>query len=235
MNHHGILYSIGVGPGDPELLTLKALRTIERCPVLAAPRTSGGEMLALDIVRENAALDGKTILPLDFTMSRDTASRERDHRAAADAVEAFLAAGRDVALLNLGDVSIYATSGYVRELLKARGYESVMIPGVTSFCAAAARLDTALTDMDEPLHIVPAGAWSMEEALDYPGTKVLMKSGKSMPKVLETLRNRDCLAVSSMVANCGLPGETVCPDLCGELPSDQGYFVTVVVKGTGRR
>ena len=71
---------------------------------------------------------------------------------------------------------------------------------------------------------------SVEEALDYPGTKVLMKSGKSMPKVLETLRNKGCLATSSMVANCGLPGETVCPDLCGELPSDPGYFVTVVVK-----
>ena len=59
----GIFYGVGVGPGDPELLTVKALRTLERCPVIAAPQTKSGEMLALDIVRRAAALEGKTILP----------------------------------------------------------------------------------------------------------------------------------------------------------------------------
>ena len=73
MESHGTFYGVGVGPGDPELLTLKALRTLEHCPVIAAPRTRSGEMLALDIVRQAISLEGKTILPLDFTMSRDPA------------------------------------------------------------------------------------------------------------------------------------------------------------------
>lgn len=227
MQNNGILYSVGVGPGDPELLTLKALRTIARCPVVAAPRTRGGEMLALDIARQAADLKGKLILPLDFAMSRDADARERDHRAAAEAVEAQLAAGRDVALLNLGDVSVYATCAYLRELLKAKGYESVMVPGVTSFCAVAARLDESLTDMDEPLHIFPAGAWNVEEALAYPGTKVLMKSGKSLHQVLEALSRTG--ASASMVSNCGLPGEIVCRDL-KQAPADAGYFATIVVR-----
>ena len=229
MQKKGILYSIGVGPGDPELLTLKAVKTIGRCPVVAAPRTGGGEMLALDIVRQATDLAEKTIVPLDYGMTRDEAARECQHGAAAEALEAHLAAGRDVALLNLGDVSVYATSGYLRERLKAKGYESVMIPGVPSFCAVAARLDLSLTDGDEQLHILPGGAGGLEAALAFPGTRVLMKSGKRLPEVLEALRERGLLESASMVANCGLPEELVCRDL-RQGPEDAGYFATLVIK-----
>ena len=69
----GVCWGVGVGPGDPELITLKAARVLERCPVIAAPRTKSGEMLALDIVRGAVDLSGKTILPLAFTMSQDRA------------------------------------------------------------------------------------------------------------------------------------------------------------------
>ena len=186
-------------------------------------------MLALDIVRQAVAVDGKTILPLDFAMSRDPAARERDHRGAAERIGAFLAAGRDVALLNLGDVSVYATCGYVRELLKAKGFESVMVPGVTSFCAVAARLDIALADGDEALHILPAGAPVSEVSLGLPGTKVLMKSGTSLPRVLDMLEKNDLAASAAMVANCGLPNELICRDVRA-VPEDAGYFATIVVK-----
>ena len=66
MKDKGTLYGVGVGPGDPELLTLKAVRTIEACPVIAAPRTPGGDMVALDIARQAVDLSGKTILPWIF-------------------------------------------------------------------------------------------------------------------------------------------------------------------------
>lgn len=68
---NGVLYGVSVGPGDPELMTLKAVRCLEKCPVIAAPQTAGGRMLALDIARGAVGLDGKTILPLRFAMSRD--------------------------------------------------------------------------------------------------------------------------------------------------------------------
>ena len=227
----GIFYGVGVGPGDPELLTLKAVRLLERCPVIAAPRTKGGGMLALEIASGAADLGGKTVLPLDFSMERDRAKQRASHLAAADLVEPYLAKGLDVAMLNLGDVSIYATYSYLMEIFKDRGYETVMVPGVPSFCAVAARLGISLTEMNTALHISPGGA-ALGEALDLPGTKVLMKSGRQMPAVLEALKTKGTLGNSMLVQNCGLPGEAVYPDLSKAVPGEDsmGYFATVIVK-----
>ena len=222
----GIFYGVGVGPGDPELLTVKALRTLERCPVIAAPQTKSGEMLALDIVRRAAALEGKTILPLFFTMARDKSQQRAAHEAAADAIAAHLTAGRDVAMLNLGDVSIYATFGYIMDILRERGYEAVMIPGVPSFCAAAARLGLSLVSGETPLHIVPAGD---PASLELPGTKVLMKAGKRLPQVQEALTARGLLEQAAMVEDCGLPTEKLYSSM-GDVPEAAGYFATVIVK-----
>ena len=148
----GVLYGVSVGPGDPELMTLKAVRCLEKCPVIAAPQTAGGRMLALDIARGAGGLDGKTILPLRFAMSRDPAVLAASHKEAVQAVRPYLDAGQDTAMLNLGDVSIYATFGYLQCLLEAEGYPTAMAAGVPSFCAAAARLNVPLTGgMDAPL------------------------------------------------------------------------------------
>lgn len=218
-------YGVSVGPGDPELLTLKALRVIENCPVIAAPKTSGGNMLALDIVREAVELEGKTILPLEFSMSPDPEVIHESHVRAADLVEAHLSAGRDVAMLNIGDVSIYATFGYIMDILKAQGYETAMVPGVPSFCAAAARLGVSLVSGEEPLHVMPGG--DFDEKLQ--GTKVLMKSGKQLPRVTQNLKRLGLSDRSAAVQNCGLPTERVCRDIDG-LSSDTGYFTTIIVK-----
>lgn len=101
----GTFYGVSVGPGDPELLTLQAVRLLRQCPVLAAPQTASGQMLALDIARRalGSELDCKTILPLQFAMSRDAAVLRASHETAASAVRLFLDAGQDVAMLNLGD------------------------------------------------------------------------------------------------------------------------------------
>lgn len=225
----GVFYGVGVGPGDPELLTTKALRTLERCPVIAAPRTKSGEMLALDIVRQAMPLEGKTILPLEFTMSRDPAVLRASRLQASETIAARLSAGQDVAMLNLGDVSIYATFGYLMDILTGEGYKAVMVPGVPSFCAVAARLGASLTTVSSPLHILPGGSSSLAEQLDLPGTKVLMKSGRQLPQAAEVLRQKGLLEKAAMVRDCGLPTEQVCRDLT-RLPEEPGYFATVIVK-----
>lgn len=226
----GVFYGVGVGPGDPELLTLKAVHLLERCPVIAAPRTKSGEMLALDIASAAVDLGEKTIVPLYFSMERDKVVQHAAHVDAAEAVRPYLDAGQDVAMLNLGDVSIYATYVYLMEILGEQGYETVMVPGVPSFCAVAARLGVSLTEMNSPLHIAPGGM-ALDEVLDQPGTKVLMKSGRQMPAVLDALAERDMLGKSMLVQNCGLPGETVYPDLSQSRPEGgHGYFSTVIVK-----
>lgn len=227
-NTIGTFYGVGVGPGDPELLTLKAVRVLEACPVLAAPQTSSGEMTALSIARQAANLEGKILLPLFFTMSRDKEKQQAAHRAAADAVRPYLEAGQDVAMAILGDVSIFSTYCYLMELLKAEGFPCVMVPGVPSFCAVAARLGRSLTEADTPLHILPGGGRGPGESLDLPGTKVLMKSGKNYPRLLEELERRNWLDGAGMVENCGLAGERVFPSL-KEKPDSSGYFTTIIL------
>jgi precorrin-2/cobalt-factor-2 C20-methyltransferase len=132
-------------------------------------------------------------------------------------------------MLNLGDVSVYSTFAYMMELLRADGFESVMIPGVPSFCAVAAALGTGLTEMNEPLHILPAGGMAVDEALRLPGTKVLMKTGRAMPAVRAAIRRAGLADRTQLVQNCGLPDEKICRRL--EEASDEiSYFTTMIVK-----
>ena len=203
----GILYGVGVGPGDPELLTLKAVRVLKACPVVAAPRTREGRTLALDIARGAMDLTGKVLLFLDFAMSRS-------ERTLAD---------------TLGDVSVYSSFCYVMDLVRAAGYETVMIPGVPSFCASAAALGRSLTEMNEPLHILPAGGHlSLPEALALPGTKVLMKAGRQLPQAVAELERQGLAGTSALVMNCGLPDQQLCPTL-HEYQGQTGYFATLLV------
>lgn len=226
----GVFYGVGVGPGDPELLTVKALRVLKECPVLACPQTKSGETLALEIVRQAMDVSDKTILPLSFTMSRDPQVQRAAHEKAADQVCGWLEQGKNVAMPNLGDVSIYSTYCYLMELIKQRGFQTQMIAGVPSFCAVAARLGISLTEMNTPLHIAPGSA-DLEEVLQWPGNKILMKSGRQMPEVLKEIEHYGSLSKSSMVQNCGLPEERVFSDLSAESPKETtGYFATVIVK-----
>lgn len=120
----GVLYGVGTGPGDPELLTIKAVRTIESCPVIAAPQTADGAMVALDIVRGAVDLTGKTVIPVRFSMTRDAERRAAEHALLVRELVAHLDAVRDVALLNLGDPSIYATFQRIAPDVRARGFEA---------------------------------------------------------------------------------------------------------------
>lgn len=226
MERQGVFYAVSVGPGDPELMTRQACRVLEACGVIAAPRMKSGRMLALDIAGGAVDMQGKTILPLDFTMAHDAAVREESYRTAAAAIEAALAAGRDVAMVNLGDVSVYATAYYILEHVRSDGFEVVMCPGVTSFCAVAARLGRSLTRMEEPLHILP-GSMDMDSALTLEGTKVLMKSGRAIHETVDALERHGLAARAGMVADCGLETEQVYTDL-RQLPEEISYFATIV-------
>ena len=226
MEKQGVFYAVSVGPGDPELLTRQACRVLEACDVIAAPRVKSGRMLALDIAGGAVDMRGKTILPLNFTMAHDAAVREESYRTAAGAIKAELTAGRDVAMVNLGDVSVYATAYYILERIRADGFETVMCPGVTSFCAVAARLGRSLTRMEEPLHILPGSA-DLDSALALPGTKVLMKSGRAIRETAAALERCGTAANAGMVADCGLETEQVYTDL-RQLPEEISYFATIV-------
>ena len=227
MEKRGVLYGVSVGPGDPGHLTLLALRTIESCPVIAAPQTGSGRTLALDIAAAAADLSGKEILRLPFGMSRRDADCRSAHEAAAELLEEALSCGQDTAFLTLGDVSVYSTFDRIEPRIRARGFETRRIPGVTSFCAAAARSGISLASGAEPIRILPNGFGGWEEELKREGTGILMKS-KELSALKEALGRAGCGERAVLVQNCGLPDEKVVFGL--EEPWEDGYFSVVIVK-----
>lgn len=149
----GTLYGVSVGPGDPENLTLKAVRVLKAADVIAAPSTGRNRQTALGIVADCIA--GKPIVDCLTPMSKDLAVVARAHDKIADDICALLDEGKDVAFITLGDAGVYSTYYYTHERVVARGYRAEVVPGVTSFCDAAARLGRPLCEGSEPLLVVP--------------------------------------------------------------------------------
>lgn len=229
----GVLYGIGIGPGDPELLTVKAVRLLSRCPVIAAPQTRGEKTTALDIVKKAVSIEKTMILPLSFEMTKDKEKLAKNHQAAADKIMEKLADGLDVAMISLGDVSIYSTFQYIRQYVMKAGYHIEAIPGIPSFCAAAAALQVSLTEMEKPLHIIPAVHNSVADSLAYPGTKVLMKAGRCLKSLKEEIAQKHSKATAAVVINCGMEGEKIYSEINEEACGHKSYFTTVIVKEEG--
>ena len=201
----GILYGLGVGPGDPELLTLKAVRILKEADVVAVPDKGSGEKTALNIVKD--FVEGKTLLPCVTPMVRDQQVLDQSHDQIADSICALLEEGKTVAFITLGDPTVYSTYMYIHRRVLERGYEAVLVPGVTSFCAVAARLNTSLCEQSDRLLIVPASHKDMEDCLDVDANLVFMKAGREIGALKETLRTHGLLDKASLVANCGMDSE----------------------------
>lgn len=222
----GKFYSVGVGPGDPELVTLKAIKTIENSDLIVVPDSGAKNNVALEIAGK--WIKDKKILALSMPMTRDRSALDGYHEEAADNIAVFLDMGKQVSFLTLGDPSIYSTAMYVHRKLQERHYSVEIIPGVPSFCAAAAALNFSLCEGSETLHVVPASYQDVAKTLDWDGTKVFMKSGKSMKKVKELLQQRNSCAAA--VERCGMPGESIHKNLESMDPTPS-YFSIVIVKG----
>ncbi len=226
----GKLYGVGVGPGDPELLTLKALRLIKENEIIAVPGKDIRASVAYQIVKgAYEDLDKKTLIPVAMPMTKDPQVLKANHDKAADQVEDYLREGKNVVFLTLGDTTVYSTYLYVHKRILERGYGAEIVSGITSFCAVAARLNMGLVEADQPLHVIPATykAQEMDEILKLPGTKVLMKTGKKMKQVKESIEKSGQKAV--MIENCGMPSEKIYRS-AEEIPEDSGYYSLIIVK-----
>lgn len=243
----GIFYGIGVGPGDPELMTVKAIRLIRECDVVAVvvsdtalkqpefeeagdiPRYPDylercvAYQIALPMVPE---MEKKAKLYLPMPMIKEKEILRSIHDACAALAGVLLDQGKTIACITLGDPTLYSTSLYVHKRLKQAGYATTLIPGIPSFCAAAARLDIGLVENKEELHVIPA-SYEIEESMGFSGTKVLMKAGRKMPyvkqKALETGQQ------VWMVENCGMENEKVY-ETAEEIPEDAGYYSLMIMK-----
>ncbi len=223
----GKLYGVGVGPGDKELITLKALRVLREADIIASPVTKGGGRAAFDIIKDHVC--GKEIIDFFMPMSRDYEELDRNYKEIADKIEELLSEGKNIAFITLGDVTIYSTYMRIDRLINERGFETELIPGIPSFCAAAARLDISLCERDEPLVILPAGCGTADELADMYGTKVYMKAGRGAAELVDTLREKGKLGDTVMVERCGMENERIIRDLNG-FNENSSYFSLFIVK-----
>ncbi len=225
----GKLYCVGIGPGDPELLTLKAVRLLNECDVIAMPKGDTDTMTAKDIIKQVVDIDKKEQLYIYMPMTKDKVMMDKAHEEAKDAVSELLDAGKNVVFITLGCPTVYATCIYVHKLVLAAGYESELVAGVTSFCAVAAKLNVSLCERSEPLIILPGSYKESIRFLDGPGNKVLMKSASEIQKVRDELEERNLLNNAAMVERCGLPGEKVYRNL-KDIDEKSSYFSIILVK-----
>ncbi|MGE4353867.1 MAG: precorrin-2 C(20)-methyltransferase [Oscillospiraceae bacterium] len=223
----GVLYGIGVGPGDPELLTVKAVRLLHSADVVAVPDKGSGEKTALNIVREY--VEGKTLIYCPTPMVRDEQVLARCFEEITDRLCALLDAGKTVAFITLGDPAVYSTYIYLHKRVIARGYDAYLVPGVTSFCAVAAKLGTSLCEKSERLLIVPASHKDIEDCLSVDANLVFMKAGRELGVLQDKLAEHDMLAGAEMVENCGMENEQIYKNFA-EAPEGSGYFSVVIVK-----
>lgn len=240
----GILYGIGTGPGDPELMTLKAVRKLKTAEMIALPisdktltrpkvKRLGLEeeyiknSTAFQIAYQNVPeMLEKEVLLLPMPMIKDKERLKKIHDEAAEAVAEKLMEEKNICFLTLGDPTIYSTYLYIHNRIVAKGLTAEIINGIPSFCAAAARLNTGLVENKDMLHVFPA-SYGVEDVEKYPGTKVFMKSGKKLSEVKEILTNTKQKAM--MVENCGMAGEKVYQEL-SKIPEEGSYYSLIVVK-----
>ncbi|MCD8050248.1 MAG: precorrin-2 C(20)-methyltransferase [Clostridiales bacterium] len=223
----GILYGVGVGPGDPELLTVKAVRLLRSADVIAAPDSGGESRTALNIVK--AYIEDKPVLLCPTPMTRDRETLDRAWEDNAAQICALLEQGKQVVFVTLGDPTVYSTYFYLHRRVLARGYRAEIVPGVPSFCAAAAKLGVPLCESSQRLLVVPASHGDLTDSLNVDANKVLMKAGRQLEPLKETLRQRGEMENASLVVNCGLPGEQVWPSFA-QAEGETGYFSLVLLR-----
>lgn len=217
----GKFFAVGVGPGNPELMTYQAVRVIRESDVIAVPESGGQQNLALEIAKEHVR--EKEVRFFSMPMLKEKQALEQYHDVAAEQIAALLEEGKQVAFLTLGDPTIYSTVMYVHKRLTAKGYDTAVVNGIPSFCAAAASLNRCLCEREEMLHIIPATHREMGEVFPLKGTKVLMKSGREIMRIQETLKG----ASAMLVENATMENERVYHDL--QEMQTAGYFSIVIL------
>lgn len=230
----GKLYGIGAGPGDPELITVKGLRHLQRVPVVAFPAGTQGkfgiaQQIVLDWLHPN-----QVQLPLVFPYVQDDAVLIQSWQTAAEQVWHYLQQGQDVAFVSEGDVSFYSTFTYLAQSLidLHPEVEIETIPGVCSPMAAAAALGIPLTIRAQRLLILPAlySLSDLETALHHADVLVLMKVSSVYQQVWSVLQKHHLLHRSYVIVRATLPNQQVYRGLTNHPDLELPYFSLLIVQ-----
>ncbi len=207
MKEKGKFYGIGVGPGDPELMTTKALNILKSVDIICAPKSrKDKESIALSIVKEALNRDFDVISPL-FPMTKNVEAIEGYWDKASEMISSELEKGKSVAFITIGDPLFYSTYAYVLERMKNAmpELEIETIPGVTSISACLAQLNLPFAGRDEKIAILPAayGLEELEELTKILDIIVLMKVSRSFDEIVKKLDDLGLKEDAIFVSGCG--------------------------------
>lgn len=233
MKTNGTLYGIGVGPGDPELLTLKAVRALGEVDVVFAAASTKNDYSTAFSIAEPHLKKGVRVEHLGFPMTKDKEKLETAWRENATVVAAVLKKGHNAAFITLGDPLTYSTYGYLqRTLLKMDSSLKLQsIPGITSFHAAASKIGLILCESKESLLITSGvtDADKLERQLDVADNAVILKAYKNFKEIRETLEKLRLADKTVLVSRLGMEGESILMDI-KDAPKTPHYFSLALVK-----
>jgi precorrin-2/cobalt-factor-2 C20-methyltransferase len=230
----GTLYGIGVGPGDPELLPLKAIRILgEVNVVFAASSSKNSYSLAVDIAAPHIP-EGTPVIRQAFPMTRDREEAGRAWREHAHTIIDRLDRGENAAFITLGDPTTYSTYGYVLQNLRSLRPDLPVetVPGITSYQASAARLNLPLVEGEESLLVTSGvqGGQRLREMDRVPENIVFLKAYRNAADICAALEETDLINNSVGISRCGLPDEEIIPDVCDFRSRRPGYWTIILAK-----
>ncbi|SHF07109.1 precorrin-2/cobalt-factor-2 C20-methyltransferase [Caldanaerobius fijiensis DSM 17918] len=216
-------YGIGVGPGDPELITLKAVKILSDIDVVVAPSGTGQESIALEIVKPY--LKTAEVVLIDFPMTKDHSLLQRKWKENVEIIKGFLDSGKNTAFITIGDPMIYST--YIYILKHLNGYKVETIPGITSFTAAAARLNIPIAEGSQPFVVIPSNDIDViEEVLSTYHNVILMKVARNYDEIIRLLSEKGFEA--GLAIRCGHPDEVVTRDL-GQFSGRKIDYLSLII------
>ena len=229
----GTLYGVGVGPGDPELMTVKAVRILKSVPIIVAPMAEGvRESMALEIARCYIEESRQEIIGVEFPIGLG-APPEAAWEGASVRIEGMLDQGNDVAFLTEGDAMVYSSFSYVMERLKTNrpDLRIEVIPAVTSITAAAASAQRPLVSHGERLAVWPAlyGIDDLQNAIESYDTVVLMKVNRQALESVSRMRRKGVVRRAVLVKRATTTSEKVITDLKNVSPDEAEYFSMLII------
>lgn len=232
----GKLYGIGVGPGDPGLMTVKAVETLKNADMIITPKTEKKDGSVAFHIASSYIPETTEILPMVFQMTTDMEAVTRQWDENRNIIAENLEAGKDLVFLTLGDPMLYSTYMYIVHAMEGTGYKVETIPGIPAFLGIASHIGMPVAEWEETVLILPATASpeKIDQVLAVADSVVIMKVYKNWAYIQSELRKHHLIKNAVMVSRVGLPDEIIQRNL-DDLPADYqpNYLSTILAKRDG--